>query len=88
MRQRKWMKKLISLVLCAVMTLGMFPAGPIHAAGSPLDVPENGKVSDPATLNNWKNYFPTEGVISTEYEQDLSSRKQARKPCVHRELPL
>ena len=72
MRKREWIKKLLSLTLCAVMVLGMLPTA---IAGTPLIYadPETvneqvvpAKVADPATLNTWKDFFPTTGNITTQ----------------------
>jgi len=75
MKKREWMKKLLSLALCAIMVFGVLPAGQTRAAGTPLDVVSGSKVTDPATLNNWKTYFPITGELSTEYAGGVWSDK-------------
>jgi len=75
MRKRNWMKKVCSVLLCAIMVFGMIPSQSL-AAGFPLVQTEtNGKITDPATLNNWQTYFPVSGEIHTTYAGGVWSDK-------------
>ena len=65
MKKRVWMKKVLSLALVLIMVLGMVPSA-VLADEPSAQATTYGKVVDPATVNTWKNYFPTTGAITTE----------------------
>lgn len=58
MRKREWMKKLLSLALCAVMVLGMVPAVQVSAEEA-----ADNRVADTPSLDGWEPYFNN----TTEY---------------------
>lgn len=58
----KFMKRILSLVLCLSMIAAWIPAEITSAAAAPADT----RIADPATLNMWQEYFSSTD-LSTEF---------------------